>query len=116
MGRLTVVPDRVVRIWRVDGTPAGVRRYCQDHFPTAVLPRLRARDGFLEANVLVRAIGDKSEVVVVTVWESIDAVRAFAGDRYERAVVEPVVRDLLDRVDDSVSHFTIAVAHREPQS
>jgi hypothetical protein len=30
----------------------------------------------------------------LTIWDSIDAVKAFAGDDYERAVVEPVVRDL----------------------
>jgi hypothetical protein len=41
---------------------------------------------------------------------SIDAVKAFAGEDYEAAVVEPVVRQLLTRFDDRVTHFTVAVA------
>jgi hypothetical protein len=48
------------------------------------------------------------------VWESIDAVKAFAGDEYARAVAEPVVRDLLERFDDDVAHFTLALAARPP--
>jgi hypothetical protein len=74
--------------------------------------QLQALSGFLDANVLVRSLGDVTEVVVATVWESIDAVRAFAGDEDERAVVEPIVRDLLERFDDEITHFTLAVAAR----
>jgi hypothetical protein len=58
----------------------------------------------------VRSCGDETEVVVATVWESIGAVKAFAGDDYERAVVEPIVSDLLTRFDEHVTHFTLALA------
>ena len=53
-----------------------------------LLPQLQALDGFLDARVLVRALGDEHEVVVTTTWESLDAVKRFAGDDYEVAVVE----------------------------
>jgi len=52
----------------------------------------------------------ETQVVVATVWDSIDAVKAFAGEDYARAVVEPVVSDLLQRFDDYATHFTVAVA------
>jgi hypothetical protein len=58
----------------------------------------------------VRTLENDTEVVVATVWDSIDAIRAFAGEDHEVAVVEPVVRELLDRFDDRVTHFTVAVA------
>ena len=51
----------------------------------------------------------QTEVVVATVWDSLDAIKAFAGDDYERAVVEPVVRQLLHRFDVRVAHFSIAL-------
>ena len=102
----------VVRVWKGYGTAEGADRYCREHFSTTVLPQLQTLSGFLDANVLVRSVGDVTEVVVATVWESIDAVRAFAGDDYERAVVEPIVGDLLERFDDEVTHFTLAVAAR----
>jgi hypothetical protein len=38
--------------------------------------------------------------------------QAFAGDEYERAVVEPIVHDVLERFDDEVTHFTPSVATR----
>ena len=97
-----------MRIWKGEGTPDGVARYCEEHFPEHVLPQLRDIDGFLEARVLVRTAEDKAEVVVLTTWESVEAVKAFVGENYERAVVEPAVSELLERFDDEVTHFTIA--------
>jgi hypothetical protein len=101
---------RIVRVWKGYGTADGVRRYCDHHFTKTVLPQLRGLGGFLSATVLVRSIENETEVIVATVWDSIDSVKAFAGDDHNVAVVEPIVRDLLDRFDESVTHFTVAVA------
>lgn len=104
----------VVRVWKGYGTPEGAERYCRDHFEASVLPGLRAIEGFLGASVLTRPSEETTEVVVATTWRSIDAVKAFAGDRYERAVVEPVVRQILERFDRHVSHYTLAVSEPSP--
>jgi heme-degrading monooxygenase HmoA len=101
---------QIVRIWRGYGTAAGVDRYTSEHFRDSVLPHLRSIDGFIDATVLTRAAGDETEVVVATVWNAIDSVKAFAGENYEAAVVEPVVHQFLSRFDDRVKHFTIALA------
>ncbi|SRR6266545_2863530 len=101
---------RIVRVWKGYGTAAGVQQYCDDHFAKTVLPQLRGVGGFLGANVLVRTLEDDTEVVVTTVWDSIDAIKEFAGADHEVAVVEPVVRDLLDRFDDRVIHYVLAIA------
>ena|SRR6266567_2525540 len=102
---------QVVRVWKGLGTADGVDRYCREHFSKTVLPQLQSLDGFREAKVLVHSMRGMTEVIVATVWESLDAVKAFAGDDYERAVVEPIVRDLLERFDENVTHFRLAVAH-----
>jgi hypothetical protein len=44
------------------------------------------------------------------VWDSIDSVKSFAGENYEEALVEPVVRELLNRFEARVMHFTLALA------
>jgi hypothetical protein len=103
---------QIVRVWKGYGTSDGVDRYCHEHFSKTVLPQLQALDGFLDANVLVRSLEDTTEVIVATMWESLDAVKAFAGGKYEQAVVEPIVGELLERFDDEVTHFTVAVAAR----
>jgi heme-degrading monooxygenase HmoA len=104
------MPGRVVRVWKGYGSAEGVERYCREHFARIVLPGLQELDGFLDANVLVRPYGEQTEVVVASVWESIEAITAFAGDDYERAVVEPIVHELLTRVDEQVTHFTLTLA------
>jgi heme-degrading monooxygenase HmoA len=75
----------------------------------AVLPQLRQLNGFLSAKVLVRSTQNETEVIDATVWDSMESVRAFAGEDHEIAVVDPVVRGLLDRFDDRVTHFTVAI-------
>jgi heme-degrading monooxygenase HmoA len=107
------VPGRIARVWKGYGTAEGVERYWRVHFAKSVLPQLEALDGFLDATVLVRPFGSQTEVVVVTVWDSIESVKAFAGARYRQAVVEPVVRDLLEHFDDEVAHFSVAVTTAE---
>jgi len=101
---------QIVRVWKGYGTEAGVDRYCRDHFPNSVLPHLRSIQGFVGARVLTRPGHHETGLVVATVWDSIDSIKAFAGENYEEAVVEPVVRELLNRFDDHVAHFTVAVA------
>jgi heme-degrading monooxygenase HmoA len=99
---------RIVRVWKGYGTAEGVERYSNNHFVKSVLPQLRALEGFVSATVLVRPLENETEVVVTTTWDSIDSIKAFAGDDHTAAVVEPVVRDLLGRFDDRVIHFTVA--------
>ena len=97
---------RIVRVWKGYGTAEGVDRYCREHFAPTVLTQLRAINGFLDATVLTRPLRDEAQVVVATVWASVDSIKAFAGESYEQAVVEPIVHELLHRWDDEVSHFT----------
>ena len=104
--------SQIVRVWGGYGPDAGVEQYCREHFPNSVLPRLRSIDGFIEVKVMTRQGRNESEVVVATTWDSIESVKAFAGEDYERAVVEPDVRKLLSRFDERVTHFTVALAAR----
>jgi heme-degrading monooxygenase HmoA len=93
----------IARVWRGRGSADGIRRYCREHFEPVVLPELRDVPGFVAADVLAT----DAEVVVVTRWKSLDAVRRFAGDDFETAVVEPVVAELLESFDRSVRHYTV---------
>ena len=43
----------------------------------------------------------------ITYFASMDAVRAFAGDDYEQAVVEDAARQALSRWDDRVAHHHV---------
>jgi heme-degrading monooxygenase HmoA len=100
----------IARVWSGWGSAAGVDRYCHEHFAGTLLPQLRALDGFSGARLLVRTADDgQTQVVVSTFWASLAAIGAFAGPDATRAVVEPVVYDLLDRFDERVVHFEVAL-------
>ncbi len=79
-----------------------------EHFERAVRPQLERTDGFLGATVERVETDDGIEIVVVTRWESIDAVRAFAGQDVDLAVVEPEARAVLSRFDSRVRHIELA--------
>jgi heme-degrading monooxygenase HmoA len=82
------------------------------HFQVSVLPQLRRIDGHQGAYVLKRPLGDESEILVMTLWESMDAVRAFAGEDPTVAVVEDEAKAFLSRFDRRVEHFDVVLDAR----
>ena len=70
----------------------------------------RETAGNLGALVLTRALGDLCEVTTVSFWESMDAVRGFAGDDPEQARFYPGDDDLLVEKDLHVHHFDVVSA------
>ena len=73
-----------------------------------VLPSIYRIDGFLGYELL-RADGDdgETEFVTVTYFESLEVVRAFAGEDYAAAVVPPEARALLTRFDERSRHYEV---------
>ena len=97
----------IARVWR-GHVPTRERADRYVDFVTGhVLPELRQISGHRGAYVLRHNDGEGAEFVVLTLWDSIDAIRAFAGDDPERSVVEPEARALLDRFDDRAVHYTV---------
>lgn len=63
--------------------------------------------GFRGIQLLRRRVGEEIEFVTVMVFESLDAVREFAGDDYEAAVVPAKARAVLSRFDERSQHYEI---------
>ena len=70
-----------------------------------ILPGIHRVKGFRGAFLLRKAAGDEIEFVTLTMFDSMDAVRAFAGDNYEVAVVPAEARKLLSRFDARAEHY-----------
>jgi heme-degrading monooxygenase HmoA len=98
----------VTRLWR-GWAPADRADAYEQHYRFEVLPVLRGVAGFAGARLLRRRSGDETEFVSLTFFDTLDAVRAFAGPNYETAVVAEEAREVLVRFDDHVSHYETAV-------
>ena len=74
-----------------------------------VLPGIHRVPGYHGAFLLKRDVPEGVEFVTLTIFDSMEAVRAFAGEDYEAAVVPPAARKLLSRFDERSVHYEIAV-------
>jgi heme-degrading monooxygenase HmoA len=96
----------IIREWRGRALKSREGVY-PEHFNHRVLPQLRDVPGFVGAHLCCRPKGDLIEFVVLTRWESFDAIRGFAGEQYEAAVVEPAAAAALTDFDPMVQHYEI---------
>lgn len=74
-----------------------------------MFPSIHSVPGFLGADLLRRDGGNEIAFVTITRFESLDAVRSFAGEDYEQAVVEPEAQRLLSRFDERSEHFEVVI-------
>jgi heme-degrading monooxygenase HmoA len=78
-----------------------------EHLQSETLPQLVQLAGFQDAKVLRRDLPQGVEFLVVTIWESLDAIRAFAGNDVETAVVPPKARDMMIEYDRTARHYEV---------
>jgi heme-degrading monooxygenase HmoA len=100
--------ERVItRVWR-GWTRTGDADEYDQHYRSEVLSTLRQVDGFRGARLLRRIVDDETEFVSLTFFDSLDAIRGFAGSDYDRAVVAEQARRVLVRFDTQVLHYDVA--------
>lgn len=98
----------IARTWHGESEQANADRYV-DHLRERTLPALSQIPGYLGAYVLRDASGPRAVFTVVTLWESLDAIRAFAGADADAAVVPPEARALLASYDDRAVHWDVVL-------
>jgi antibiotic biosynthesis monooxygenase (ABM) superfamily enzyme len=99
----------IARMWRgwartVENADA-YEAFLRDTF----LPAATKIDGYRGAQVLRRPAGDEIEFVTVTRFDSLEAIKAFAGEDAEKAHVAPRARELLAHWDERAVHFEIVI-------
>ncbi len=78
----------IARIWQGRTRP-GMGKSYYEYLDQTGLKEYRATKGFRSVLVLRREMGEESEYVLVTLWDSMESVRGFAGPEPERAVYYP---------------------------
>jgi heme-degrading monooxygenase HmoA len=97
----------IARTWRGTATAAKADAYYR-HFTTAVAPHLKEIEGHRGAYLLQRDIDGQVEFVAVTMWDSIQTIKKFAGPKPEIAIVEREGRAALSAFDNFATHYEVA--------
>jgi heme-degrading monooxygenase HmoA len=63
--------------------------------------------GFRNIQLLRRKVGEEMEFVTIMLFDSLDAVREFAGEDYEAAFVPDTAREVLSRFDERSQHYEV---------
>jgi antibiotic biosynthesis monooxygenase (ABM) superfamily enzyme len=105
----------ICRVWHGWTTPARAddyERLLREEIFRGIASRQIA--GYHGIQLLRRPLDGEVEFVTMMWFDDIDAVRAFAGDDYERAVVPPKAQALLARYDARSAHYTVEEDQRMP--
>ena len=94
----------IARMWHGRTTRENADPY-QELLATTILPGIDRIQGFCGAELYRRDIGEEVEFITITRFASLDAVREFAGDDYERAVVSDEAHRLLSSFDERVAIY-----------
>ena len=104
----------IARLWHGRTRPEDAERYAEYLEQTGV-PEYRATRGNLGVKILRRVTASEAEFLVLTFWDSFDAVRRFAGDDVSRAVYYPEDARFLLELEQGVTHFVVTTDEQAGQ-
>jgi heme-degrading monooxygenase HmoA len=104
----------ISRIWHGWTTPANADAY-ESLLKSEVFQGIRDREiaGYRGIHLLRRDLEDEVEFVTIMWFDSMEAVRIFAGEDYEAAVVPPKARAVLSRFDARSQHYEVKAESKE---
>jgi len=97
----------IARVWHGYTKPDHADAY-EAMLKPELLPGISKVKGFRGSYLLRREMGAEVEVITIILWDSIDAIRAIAGEDYETAVIPEERRKHLSRYDAKAAHYEIA--------
>jgi antibiotic biosynthesis monooxygenase (ABM) superfamily enzyme len=104
------------RIWHGWTTPGNADTY-EALLKEEIFVGIQNRNipGFKSIQLLRREAGEEVEFVTIMLFDSLDAVREFAGEDYEMAYVPTKARAVLSHFDERAQHYEVR-AQRSSES
>jgi len=100
----------IARIWHGWTKPADANVYeemlCNEIFPSIAARKI---DGYRGAELFIREDIDEIEFLTVLRFDSMDAVKKFAGAEESKPVIYPKAEALLTRMDERSRHYQIVI-------
>lgn len=101
----------IARVWRGQTRAEDAARYL-DYLRRTGLLDVRATPGNRGVQIQRRIVEDRAEFVFTSYWDSMDAIRGFAGDDVHRARYYPEDEEMLLALPAGIDHFDVVVHER----
>jgi len=98
----------IERHWKGTAKAENAASYIH-HLLDETFPQLSSIKGFKKATILKSIAGGGIEFLIITTWDSMDAIKEFAGDNPEIAVVPLKVQEMMSNFDQKVLHYEVIV-------
>jgi heme-degrading monooxygenase HmoA len=102
----------IARIWH-GVTPAAKSDEYLGYLKETGVPDYRATEGNRGVYVLRRIEGERAHFLTLSFWESIEAIKGFAGSDPERARYYPEDAEFLLDFEPTVSHYEVLTGPRQ---
>jgi heme-degrading monooxygenase HmoA len=102
----------IARTW-TGATRAGDADAYLDYLHATGFAEYRATPGNRGVLALRRIVGERAEFLLLTLWDSEEAIRRFAGDDMERAVFYPEDERYLIERGERVHHYEVVFQAEE---
>lgn len=103
----------IARIWH-GRTPADKAREYVDFLRQTGIAGYKATQGNLGVYVLLKEEGAEADFLLISLWESENAIKAYAGEDIEKAVYYPEDEEYLLEFEPNVKHYEVVLG--EPRS
>ena len=77
------------------------------HLQTKTFPHVMGMTGFIKATILKRPVDKGMEFLIVTVWDSIESIKQFAGEQVEVANVPREAQEMMIAYDPYARHYAV---------
>jgi len=102
------------RIWHGYTTPENADAY-ELLLKTEIFTGIQERmaDGYHGIELYRRDFAGEVEFITIMIFDTMETVKLFAGEDYEKAVVPPKARELLKHFDERSQHYEVKISLRE---
>ena len=104
----TATKTAIARMWHGQVAVAKAEEYTK-YLNENGISKIKTIPGNLGVQMFRKVSGETADFVVISYWESVDAIKKFAGEDYEKAYSMPRDPEFLINPEKNVRHFEVVI-------